>query len=124
MPNTARRPAARKGPVNIPNLVDPPNRESARARNARGTWVAMKACRAKAKAAAAMPITKTAPVSQMRPGRSAQMAAPTRATVPAMAIVCRSPIRPTNQPAGMLPHNEPTMSADATNAAVGMSAPR
>ena len=43
--------------------------------------------------------------------------------MPAIAIVRRSPMRATAQPAGMLPHSWPTTSAEATSAAVATSAP-
>lgn len=71
-----------------------------------------------------MPITKTAAANQTSPGRTAQPTAPSSATAPAIAMVSRSPILPTNHPAGRFPNSVPTTIADATSAAVGMSAPR
>ena len=51
-------------------------------------------------------------------------ATPAIAKPPPIAIVTRSPMRATAQPAGMLPQSCPTTRAEATSAAVGTSAPR
>ncbi len=122
-PNTASRPAATNGPTNIPSRNVPPSSESARARKASGTRVVMNECRARPNPAAQKPIRKTDAAKTPSTGAKTIPATPTSDSVPAMAIVKRSPMRATAHPAGRLPHSCPTTRAEATSAAVAMSAP-
>nr|BFF11843.1 hypothetical protein GCM10025699_31460 [Microbacterium flavescens] len=122
-PNTASRPAATNGPMNMPRRKVPPRSERARARNCRGTRVVMNEWRARPNAAAQKPMRSTASANAPSEGARARATTAASATTPAIAMVRRSPMRATAQPAGMLPQSCPTTSAEATRAAVARSAP-
>ena len=109
--------------MNMPRRNVPPSSDSARARNDSGTRVVMKEWRARPKAAAQKPMRNTAIAKMPSEGASAMPTMPARETTPAIAMVRRSPMRATAQPAGMLPQSWPTTSAEATRAAVATSAP-
>ena len=82
----------------------PPSSDSARARNASGTRVVMNEWRARPKAAAQKPMRKTDAANTPSDGAKTIPTTPTIDRVPAIAMVRRSPMRATVQPAGMLPH--------------------
>ncbi len=104
-PTATKRPAAMKGPTNVPKRNEPPSSERERARNASGTRVVMNECRARPNAAAQNPITNTATARTAALGESSMVTEPAIASTPPIAIVRRSPSRATDQPAGMLPQS-------------------
>ncbi len=112
------------GPTNMPSRKVPPSSDSARARNASGTRVVMNECRARPNPAAQNPMRKTEAAKTPRTGANTIPSTPTSDSIPAVAIVMRSPTCATAQPAGMLPTSCPTTRADATSAARATSAPR
>ena len=105
VPKSCSRPAATNGPMKMPSRKLPPSSDSERARNSIGTRVVMNACRARPKAAAHMPSRKTDAASTSSDGASTIPTAARIAMTPAITIVYRSPMRPTAQPAGRLPHS-------------------
>ena len=122
-PKIASSPAATNGPMNMPSRKVPPSSDSARARKASGTRVVMNEWRARPKPAAQNPMRKTDAANTPSAGAKTMPTTPTSESVPAIAIVNRSPMRATAHPAGMLPQSCPTTSAEATSAAVATSAP-